>query len=1156
MLHLHHSDELEPLLDALSNVLESAPADPFASDVVVVPTAGLADAAKVGLGRRLGANGSGNGVVANVEFLFPGRFVARALGRVTATQSGASPIDPWQIEQLTWYVLEELSAKSVVVPGANTSNMWALARRVADLFDRYATQRPRLIEHWANDQYTDGTYTATGELSPLGADHHWQVQLWQKVRQRIGTPSPPEQLPELLNGLRNGNLQPALPERVALFGLGSVPPNLLTVLRALAEVREVHLLVRHPSRAAWADSPHRLAGGLTQRAAVSVTSHVHHPLLESWGRPALETKALVAGATDIADIAHLSQTTAATTLLGALQQGLRLDSAPAPLPLIDARDTSLQVHACHGEVRQLEVLRDALGHAFVADPTLQPHDVQVLCADLERFAPLVEAVFGRGAVPVPVRVGDRSLTTDDPVGDALESVLQLVSGRATLSEVLSLVQHEPVRRRFGWSVEQVEQIAEWCSMLGTRWGLTAEHRLEWGVPEHVATGTWSAMVDRLLAGVAMSAPSPRLGFADVPPFDDMGADQVELAGTVAHMLRQLTLLQPKVGQSMPITEWAVLLHDVIDDFCAFDPAEPWRRQRVHRQVEQLVDSARRAPSDPHHPDTAESCDIPLSFAEMRSALAQVLADSPGRLSLRSGAVTVTSFVPQHGVPARVVCILGLDENSLRSGVFDGDDVLGLRPCIGERHPRFESRQLLLDAVLSARERLIITCNGADLTTNREMPLVVPLAELLDVVGRVVPLDKRHAPVVVRHPRHGFNERALQPGTLVPGATTPFTFDPAMLQAAVARRGARSAWSGPTESPWLLPPAIVQSVDLQQLIDAVTNPSKVYLRERLDVRLPDEAEDADDGLSLSVSPLAKSSLGRSLLEVYRAGDSIEEWFEAARLDGTLPPGELHRAALDEVNAEVKALVDLAESVGVPLAGGERVDVNLTLDVRNDTRTSWMPSPFSMPLTGVVSGVVRDVKPFDITVVQVQYSRQRPSHRVALALQLAALELSGGIHDWRAVLIDRGGRGAKKPAAVHLRLAGEFRERREGALRLLVAALELYLWALHDAVPLFDRTSAALANGDLDKAEGALGEDLLDQWIAALWPSLSLEQLRLDPPMSTDPEGLALFDTITGGASRAELVARWLWRTYHDVVIEGDDDADSDSGDDDPNDGGAE
>ena len=38
------------------------------------------------------------------------------------------------------------------------------------------------------------------------------------------------------------------------------------------------------------------------------------------------------------------------------------------------------------------------------------------------------------------------------------------------------------------------------------------------------------------------------------------------------------------------------------------------------------------------------------------------------------------------------------------------------------------------------------------------------------------------------------------------------------------------------------------------------------------------------------------------------------------------------------------------------------------------------------------------------------------------------------------------------------------------------------------------------------------------------------------------------------SRAELVARWLWRTYHDVVIEGDDEHDPD--DVDSTEGGAE
>ncbi|MFM7687065.1 MAG: exodeoxyribonuclease V subunit gamma, partial [Actinomycetota bacterium] len=354
---------------------------------------------------------------------------------------------------LTWHVLEGLEQGEISVPGANKSNRWALARRVAELFDRYATQRPRLVQCWAQGQYTDGTYGSNGELTSLSPDHRWQVDLWQAVRRRIDSPSPPERLPGLLQALRDGSLQPAVPQRVSLFGLGSIAPNQLTVLRALAEAREVHLFLRHPSRTVWSKSHGRLAGGLNLRSMLDVTTVVSHPLVESWGRMALEAKVLVAGAADITEVAHGADSLPpATTVLQALQRGIRLDLAPTLDPTLTADDGSLQVHACHGEVRQLEVLRDALGHAFVADPTLQPHDVLVLCGDLERFAPLVEAVFTCGSLPIPVRIGDRSLPTADPVGSALQSVLALVDGRATLSEVLGLVQHEAVRRRFGWSV--------------------------------------------------------------------------------------------------------------------------------------------------------------------------------------------------------------------------------------------------------------------------------------------------------------------------------------------------------------------------------------------------------------------------------------------------------------------------------------------------------------------------------------------------------------------------------------------------------------------------------------------------------------------------------------------------------------------------------
>ncbi|RLE20116.1 MAG: hypothetical protein DRJ50_11250, partial [Actinobacteria bacterium] len=55
MFHLHHADELDPLLESLADLLATPPDDPFTPDVLVVPTAGLEDYAKAGLGHRLGA---------------------------------------------------------------------------------------------------------------------------------------------------------------------------------------------------------------------------------------------------------------------------------------------------------------------------------------------------------------------------------------------------------------------------------------------------------------------------------------------------------------------------------------------------------------------------------------------------------------------------------------------------------------------------------------------------------------------------------------------------------------------------------------------------------------------------------------------------------------------------------------------------------------------------------------------------------------------------------------------------------------------------------------------------------------------------------------------------------------------------------------------
>ena len=130
----------------------------------------------------------------------------------------------------------------------------------------------------------------------------------------------------------------------------------------------------------------------------------------------------------------------------------------------------------------------------------------------------------------------------------------------------------------------------------------------------------------------------------------------------------------------------------------------------------------------------------------------------------------------RSVPHRVVCLLGLDDGSFpRKSPRDGDDLMLEDPHVGERDARTEDRQLLLDALMAAGERLIVTYTGNDERTNLPRPPAVPVGELLDVVDRTVAAeqDRPRDRVVVRHPLQPFDQRNFAPGELVPDRVWSF-----------------------------------------------------------------------------------------------------------------------------------------------------------------------------------------------------------------------------------------------------------------------------------------------------------------------------------------------------------------------------------------------
>src|SRR6476620_326539 len=104
MLHVHRSDRADGLAEALRVLLAAPPADPFAAEVVCVPTRGMERWLTQRMSGRLGASpGRADGVCANVAFPSPRRLV----GDAVATASGIdADTHPWLPERSVWALLD------------------------------------------------------------------------------------------------------------------------------------------------------------------------------------------------------------------------------------------------------------------------------------------------------------------------------------------------------------------------------------------------------------------------------------------------------------------------------------------------------------------------------------------------------------------------------------------------------------------------------------------------------------------------------------------------------------------------------------------------------------------------------------------------------------------------------------------------------------------------------------------------------------------------------------------------------------------------------------------------------------------------------------------------------------------------------------------
>lgn len=959
-LSISYISRLEDVLAPAAAFLEQD-RDLFERPRIVVPTAGAKAWLTGALARRLGrpaGAAADDGIVANVEIAYPGTI----LGLLQPPRGPAT--DPWAFDRLTFAVLDVITdplAAAIGIPFDVNREPLLAARRIAGLFDEYHIRRPGMILEWererpsrvmtptANDEQRDGIPVP----DTLPDQDRWQFDVWRAVRQRIAAPSPPA---------RAGVDQRSPHAPLLVAGLESLSWPQLEALERLAEACPVRALVVHPSpglREAWrrvgpGPLPTDLRGRPLRRnrrtSAADAADEADDSLLPDGFDPLPAT--WLAGARELQDLLEsqgiatvepqpVAAAAGADSLLARMQATVASGHLPEPRGHDPAADHSLVIHRCHSLSRQAEVLHDALLHAF-ADPCLAglaPHDVVIMSPCLEEAAPHLEAVFQRTVVGrdaagrptklrLPLIVADRGIRAVSPALDLLMKLLALPGARCSVDDVLDVAGHPLVRSHLGADDDTVATWLDLVDRTQVRWGLDHAHRERRGLaiaaPDLRDIHTWRCGLEQMLLGVAVPDAPARPELGDVVPLGDLDPADVE---PIAKLVRALDIvggLATAADGARPVPAWCDAIETALVALCGEecgDLAEPLG------QLRRLREAAGGA-----------TADRAVAFEEVRTLLAEWFEEKAGRQPLRTGAITATSMVPLRGVPFRVVCVIGYDDGAVAAAEPAKDDLVARMPLLGDLDPRTEPRRALLDCVLAAQDRLVITCTGRNVRTNEPVPLVTPLAELVDfAIRHGVGRERPGGPsgIEVEHPRHHLGRRNFLPGAVQPGLIWSHDSLAAAVAAGLGQRredvgAVPTTPRSPAPARAAGPPEALE-IEIAVLEQLARDPLRLYLQETLGISTWRDDEAATPAtLPLELSGQAERELTLELIRLLATQPAAAaDWSRAVRQSGRLPLGPHGDAQLAVIEQLAHGIVARSGRDGVPLTTAASPGVRIEL-----------------------------------------------------------------------------------------------------------------------------------------------------------------------------------------------------------------------------------
>ncbi len=893
MFILHTSNKTENLLAHLATVIESQPlATPFAAELFLVQSQGM----ERWLAQQLALHFE---VWANYRFLFPNKFFnecAQCFDVSLNDQAFEREQVVWHLEGLLRNKDSQLAPLSKFLTGEHQAlKRFQLAQRLAQIFDQYQILRPDMLSAWQQ-----------GRMVTTHSSESWQQYLWLGLADTLGTVHRGElwhQAIALMDKANPEDCSEQLPERVSIFGLNTMPPLFIAFLQSLSRHTQVHLYLLNPTHVYWADldSKKQIARRNLQTSESQEINAVGHPLLASLGQQGREFQQMLLEQAEFS-LEYQSFESAPTESFNNLQhlQNDLLENNQSAR-ILDA-DGSISIHVCHSKMREVQVIKDQLLAALDNSTTLALRDIVVMAPDIQAYEPFIAAVFH----DLDHAIADRSLRLTNAMLDTFIAYLRLSQSRFGWQSVLELLEHEMVYPAFGLAEIDLPLIRHWVQETHIRWGRSADHKRELGLPE-VPNNTWVSGIERLLMGYMMGVDDEFIN--GVLPYADLEGASAQALGGLYDYLRFLTSSGKQTANAHTLQEWVRLLAEFSQRLFSPEAGVSGESRSVD-QLNELLTQLATGPGSVHS--------YPVNLEVIIAWLENAISEQKTASGFLRGQLTFCSMLPMRSIPFKVIALMGVNDGEFpkidRRAMFD---LLDQQYIKGDRSRRADDRYQFLEVLLSAREQLIISYNGLTISQNELLPPSVVVSELLDVLRHQYQLDD----LLIQHPLQPFSHRYFNKQKAL------FSYSESSCQTAQALQQAAALlpdwWQG--QIPAQLEPE-TKVIEIADLFSFFKHPQKFFVQRVLAIRLSGVQQQVPETEPFALDKLEDYQINQRFIAEQLQG----QFLTTARLqaEGCWPAGHVGDLLMTQKNAELNGFIDHIQSLEIGEAISElAIDINV-------------------------------------------------------------------------------------------------------------------------------------------------------------------------------------------------------------------------------------